>query len=132
MSAKVTITWEGLDEVLSNLTDIGKQAPDRLQKQVQALAEDTETAWKDDTPRRTGRMQEADRTDVAGLSFTLNNDTYYYDFVDKGHWTPRGWRTKHGYRPAKHRSHVEGREFTAVAIEFIKDNIEEYLSKFLD
>lgn len=130
--ARVIVTLEGLDEVLGNLTAINEKAQDSLIKQVQMLARDTEQFWKQVTPRRTGRLQAGDRAEGSGLSFTLNNSVRYYPFVDTGHWTPRGWRTRHGYRLAKRRSHVEGREMTSKTVDFITRNILEYLSKFLD
>ena len=132
MGARVTIEWIGLDEAVNRLGEIEVRAEENLVKQVAALARDTEQEWKQATPRRTGRLQEADVAKPDGLSFTLNNDVYYYPFVDEGHWTPKGWRTRHGYRPAKRRSHVAGREMTSQAVEFIEGNITDYLSRFLD
>lgn len=132
MGARVIISWEGLDTVISNLTTIEDNAQQGVEQQVAALARDTEQAWRQATPRRTGRLQNADQTDVDGLSFTLNNATRYYPFVDTGHETARGWRTKHGYRLAKRRSHVAGREMTSKAVQFVVQNINSYLSKFLD
>ncbi len=132
MGVKVTITWDGLEQVISNLSSIEEKAPKNLERQVAELAKDTEQTWKEATPHRTGKLQHEEHAEENGLSFTLNNATKYYPFVDTGHMTPKGWRTRHGYRPAKKRSHVEGREMTAQAVEFIEENIEEYLSKFLE
>jgi hypothetical protein len=132
MGARVIIEWDGLEQVISNLADLGEKAPQNLEHQMAELASATEDAWKESTPRRTGRLQEADIVETGGMSFTLNNATRYYDWVDRGHMTPAGWRTRHGYRPAKRRSHVEGQEMTDKAVQFIEENIEDYLSKFLD
>lgn len=132
MGARVVIEWQGLETVISNLSRIEEIAPQNLERQVSALAKDTEQEWKQVTPRRTGRLQNADVAEPDGLSFTLKNNVYYYKFVDEGHNTPRGWRTKHGYRPAKRRSHVAGREMTSKTAQFVAQNINDYLSKFLD
>jgi hypothetical protein len=132
-TVRVTVTWEGIDTAINRLTTIDEHAQENLVKLTAALARDTTTAWKAATPRRTGRLQEGDRSEVDGLSFMLLNEVYYYKFLDDpGHWTPRGWRTKHGYRVAKHRSHVAGRAITSKAVQFVEQNIEAYLSKFLD
>jgi hypothetical protein len=81
----------------------------------------------------TGRLVSEERAEtVSGLSFTLNNTTKYYEWVDKGHMTPRGWRTRRGYRLAKRRSRVPGQHMTEKAVQFIEQNINSYLSKFLD
>ncbi len=132
MGAKVSITWEGLDEVLGNLSDIEEKGQENLVKQTAELASQTEAAWKEATHRRSGRLQDAEQAKPDGLSFTLNDDVYYYDWVNSGHETARGWRTKHGYRPAKHRSHVAGQEMTEKAIDFVEEHIEDALSSFLD
>lgn len=132
MGVRVLIEFQGLQTVLGNLDSIGEKAEKNLEAQVKQLAKDTEEAWIQATPRRTGRLQGADKAKPAGLEFTLQNDVYYYKFVDEGHDTPRGWHTKHGYRLAKHRSHVEGRNITEKAIQFITANILDYLAKFLD
>ncbi len=133
MGVKVTITWDGLEQVISNLSDIGENAPKNLERQVVELAKDTKQAWRENTPRgKTGRLQDEEEVEPDGLSFTLNSTTKYYKFVDEGHQTPKGWNTRHGYRPAKKRSHVAAREITSKTVEFIEENIEEYLSKFLE
>ena len=132
MGARVVIQWQGLDAAISRLTEIEEKAPQALERQMATLATDTEQEWKQNTPRRTGRLQGADVVEPDGLSFTLKNNVYYYKFVDEGHQTPRGWRTKHGYRLAKRRSHVAGREMTSKTMQFVMQNITRYLSKFLD
>lgn len=132
MGARVIIQWQGLDAAISRLSEIEEKAPQNLERQVSALATATEQEWKQNTPRRTGKLQEGDKVEPDGLSFTLNNSTRYYPFVDTGHWTPKGWRTKHGYRPAKRRSHVAGREMTSKTIQFVLQRMNDYLSKFLD
>lgn len=132
MPTSVTIVWDGLEQTLNRLTEIKERAAENLQTQTEKLAKDTGGTWKQNTPRKTGRTQEEERVEAAGLTFTLNNSTYYYDWLNDGHMTPRGWHRKRGYRLAKHRSHVEGRQMTEKTLEFVVDNIEEYLSKFLD
>lgn len=132
MGARVIIQWQGLDAALSRLSEIEEKVPQNIERQVTALAEATEQEWKQNTPRRTGKLQDADKAEPDGMSFTLNNSVYYYKFVDEGHNTPRGWRTKHGYRPAKRRSHVAGREMTSKTIQFVLQRMNDYLSKFLD
>lgn len=133
MGARVVVQWQNLDTVIARLTDIEEKAPQNLERQMAELAADTEKAWKQNTPKgKTGRLQGADVAEPDGLSFTMKNSTRYYGWVDEGHNTPRGWRTKHGYRPAKRRSHVAGREITSKTVQFIIQNINRYLSKFLD
>lgn len=132
MGARVSVVFEGLDTVLNNLTRIEEKAPQNLQTQIERLARDTEQAWRQATPRRTGRLQSEESAQTVRFGFTLNNSTRYYDWLSDGHWTPRGWRTRRGFRRAKRRSFVEGRHMTEKAMEFITRNILEYLSKFLD
>lgn len=132
MGARVTITIDGIDEVVQNLTNIGERSEENLVKLTAEFARDTETAWRQNTPRRSGRTQGEEHVEPDGLTFSLLNSTYYYDWLNDGHWTPRGWRTRHGYRPAKRRSHVAGREMTQKTLEFVKGNILDYLSKFLN
>jgi hypothetical protein len=132
MSAKVTIVFDGLDTVLQNLTKIEEKAPQNLQTQIERLAKDTEQAWKQATPRRTGRLQSEESAQTVRFGFTLNNSTKYYPFVNDGHLTPRGWHTRRGYRLAKRRSRVPGQHMTEKAMEFVTQNILEYLAKFLD
>lgn len=132
MSAKVTIVFEGLDTVLNNLTRIEEKAPQNLQTQIERLARDTQQAWKQGSPRRTGRMQGEERVETVRFGFSLNNNTKYYDWVNDGHMTARGWHTRRGYRLAKRRTRVPGQHMTEKAMEFITRNILEYLSKFLD
>lgn len=132
MPIKITVQWDGLQEALERLDEMEERAPENLQTHLHAFGEDVEQAWRDNTPRRTGRLQGGDMVELDGLTLTLNNDVYYYKFLDEGHMTPRGWHTRHGYRPAKRRSHVEGREITAKTTEFIEENLADALSTFLD
>jgi hypothetical protein len=132
MGAKVTITWDGLEQVIGDLSAMEEKAPQNIEAQTKKLADATETVWQQNTPRRTGKLQDADRAETAGMSFTLNNATRYFDWVNDGHETPKGWRTKRGYRLAKRRSHVAGKEMTEKATDFVEQNIEGYLSKFMD
>jgi len=133
MGARVTITFEGLETVLNNLTTIEEKAGENLVKQTKALSDDAKQVWKQGTPEgKTKRLRSEETSEPSGLSITFRSPTRYYVFVEKVHDTPRGWRTKRGYRLAKHRSHVAGREMTAKLVDFLKANTREYLSKFLD
>jgi len=132
MGIRVTISFNGLDTVLSNMSTIGEKAGQNVQKQTEILAKNTEEFWKGATPKRSGRLQGADIVQTGELSFTLNNAVRYYVWVNDGHMTPRGWRTRRGYRPAKRRSHVAGRFMTEKAVGFIEQNILDYLARFLD
>lgn len=132
MSAKVSVVLEGLDTVLNNLTKIEEKAPQNLQTQIERLAKDAKQVWQQNTHRRSGRMQSEERVEVVRFGFSLNNITKYYDWVNDGHLTARGWRTRRGYRLAKRRSRVPGQHMTEKAMEFVTQNILEYLSKFLD
>jgi hypothetical protein len=129
---RVTISFEGLDTVVGNLANIEETAGVNLQKQVMQLAKATETAWRGATPRRSGRLQAGDKAESSGLQFTLTNPVRYYDWVSEGHNTAAGWHTKRGYRRAKRRSHVAGRYMTQAAMDFVEQNILEYMSRFLD
>jgi hypothetical protein len=132
MGVKVTIEWNGLSTVIGNLDAIAAKAPSKLEEQVGELAKDTLSFWREVTPKRTGRLAGGESAPASGLQFTLNDGVKYYPFVDEGHMTPRGWHTRHGYRPAKRRSHVAGKFMTQKAVDFIEGNITNYLSKFLD
>ncbi len=131
-TVRVTVSIDGVDEVIARLTSIDTNGQENLLALTKELASDTQSVWKQGTPRRSGRLQDDERALVEGLSFTLNNSVYYYKFVDEGHWTPRGWRTKRGYRAAKRRSFVKGQELTAKPVEFVRANINSYLSRFLE
>ena len=136
MGVRVTISFDGIDTVISNLSTIKQKAEQGITSQVALLAKDTKSVWETATPvgkrKGAGRLRGDDRVPVSGMSFTLNNSVRYYKFVDEGHNTARGWRTKRGYRLAKRRSFVKGREMTEKATSFIQDNILIYLAKFLD
>lgn len=131
MPIRVTVKITGLTEVLSNLDRIGNDAEQNLRNIVATLAEDTKIAWNDATPSRTGRLRGGEIAPASGLRFQLEDAVYYYPFVNDGHMTPRGWHTKHGYRPAKRRSHVEGKFMTEAAVDFVSNNILNRLSRFL-
>lgn len=131
MPYKVTVKITGLTEVLSNLDRIGNEAEQNLRDIVATLAQDTKIAWKDATPERSGRLRGGETAPAGGLRFQLEDAVYYYPFVNDGHMTPRGWHTKHGYRPAKRRSHVAGKFMTEAAVDYVSNNIIELLSRFL-
>lgn len=133
MGARVTIELIGLETVIANLDKIGEQAPANLEKQTAELARGAQDAWDAVTPVRSGRLIGGNKAEVGGLSITFMNGVYYYKFVnDPGHMTPAGWHTRHGYRPARRRSHVAGKPMTETLVDFVSENIEEYLSKFID
>ena len=132
MGVRVVITFEGLNQVVGRLEALEKIAPENIEKQMARLAKATEVEWRGATPKRTGKLQSGDKVQPDGFEFTLENPVHYYKFVDEGHMTPAGWRTRRGYRPAKRRSHVAGRDITKTALNFVEQNILDYLSKFLD
>lgn len=138
MGAHITIQFEGIQEMMKRLSEIEEKAEHNLETEMKDLADDTKTAWKENTPKgKTGRLQDEEDVPSAGLEFTLQSPTRYYKFVDEGHDTPRGWRrrTKDGrqiYVEAKRRSHVKGREMTKKATDFVNNNLERRLSRFLD
>lgn len=133
MGARVIVEWQGLDAAISRLTEIGEKAPQGVEHQMAELSSASEEVWKENTPHgKTGRLEEGDNVEPDGLTMTLKNSITYYGFVDEGHNTPRGWRTKRGYRLAKRRSHVAGREMTSKTMRFVMENINRYLSKSLD
>src|SRR6266567_349821 len=132
MGIRIIVKIINLETVLANLDAIHEKAIQGVIKQTERLASDTNDAWRAATPRRSGRLSGGSGYKVSGMSFTLNNAVKYYPFVDEGHMSPKGWNTKHGYRPAKKRSHVPGHFMTNKAVEFIEEHILEYLSKFLD
>jgi hypothetical protein len=133
MGAKVTITWDGLEQMIGDLSAMEEKAPQNIEAQTKKLADATETAWRQATPKgKTGRLQEGDKAQPGGMSFTLNNATTYYPFVDDDHKTPAEWHTKKGLRIAKRRTLVKGKQMTEKAVQFVEENIEDYLSKFLD
>lgn len=133
MGARIVVTFQGLEETIGRLDAIEEKAGQNLIKQTAKLADDGKTAWKEGTPEgKTGRLRGEEDAQAADLSITFTSPTYYYKFVDEGHDTPRGWRTKHGYRLAKRRSHVKGREMTQKLVDWLSQNTTRYLSKFLD
>jgi hypothetical protein len=139
MAVKVTIQFEGVQEVMQRLTEIEEKAEKNVETITKQLAEDTEKAWKDATPygkhsekRKTPHLRDEDKTVPSGLTFVLQNSVYYYKFVDEGHNTPKGWMTKHGFREAKKNSYVKGQEITKKATDFVEQHTVPYLSKFLD
>lgn len=132
MGVRVVVELQGLSEVLGNLDKIESKAQEGVVKQTTQLGQDALSVWKNATPKRTGRLAGEDFANIGGLSFTMENGVFYYGFVDEGHMSPRGWTTKHGYRPAKRRSHVSGRMMTATLIDFLEENLEQYLAKFLE
>ena len=131
MGLKITITFEGLDTVISNLDRIGEKFEQNIQDTTASLGSDALDVMREHTHVRTGRLREGDTLEVGRLSFTLANDVRYARWVNWGHMTPRGWRTKEGYRPAKRRSHVEGHFFLESAVEFVEETILDRLGEAL-
>lgn len=129
---KITIEFSGLTEAIEYLSSVEEKAPAGIEKQVALLARDSQAAWRGATPMRSGQLRGGDTAQVEGMSFTLSNAVRYYDWVSDGHMTAAGWRTKRGYRLAKRRSHVAGRQITQKAVQFIEQNITQYIAKFLD
>jgi len=129
---KVTITLEGLDKVVSNLKDIGKKGRENVEKITQETGKDALDVMKGATHVRSGRLKQGDTLEGSGLSFTLSNAVKYAPFIEYGHMTARGWHTRHGYRPAKRRSHVPAYPFLKPAVEFIVEELPDRLSKFLE
>lgn len=131
-SVQVRIQIEGLGTVLSNLQRVEDRAVPNLERQARELAKAAEDAWKADTPVRTGKLMNADRSVPDGLTILFVNGVRYYMWVDEGHMTPKGWHRHGKYIPAKRRSHVEGRFMTKHLLEFLQNNITTYLSKFIE
>jgi hypothetical protein len=120
-------------QALESLDKASTKIPENLKRQLGKLADDSKKAWQEGTPEgKTKRLRGGEEAEVTDLSINFINEVYYYKFVDDGHYTPRGWHTKHGYRPAKRRSFVEGREMTKKATEFIEGHADPYLSDILD
>lgn len=141
MGVRVTITWDGIEEAVSRLGTISERGQQNLVKLTKQLSDDGTTAWKEATPEgKTKQLRGGEKGEPAELSVTFSSPTYYYKFVDEGHYTPKGWRRLRKvhdrevmvYVKAKHRSHVAGREMTPKLVDWLKTNTPEYLSKFLD
>jgi len=124
MSITVTITFDGLDEVIGNLGTIGEEWAQNVDEATAQLGVDALEVMKEETHIRSGRLRSGDTLSGGAMAFELSNPVYYAPFVERGHMTPRGWRTRHGYRPAKHPPHhVAARPFLEPAVEFVEDNI---------
>lgn len=122
MGIRVTISVEGVDAVVANLSSLQGQIPQRLERGMGQITSVGEAYWRSVTPFRTGKLAGGDVAEPSGLVATFRNSVYYYKFVDAGHWTPKGWHTRRGYRLAKRRSHVAGRLMTSKTAEFLKSN----------
>lgn len=126
---KVTIAFEGIDTVISNLDKIGQKTEQNIQDITAKLGTDAQDVMREHTPERKGRLREGDALDVGKFEFTIFNEVYYAGWRNWGHMTPRGWHTRRGYRPAKRRSHVEGAFFLEQAVEFVEKEIIDRLGK---
>ena len=129
MAARVTITIEGVETVLSNLETIGKKIESNIQDITATLGADALDVMRERTHVRTGQLREGNTLNVGHFSFTLSNRVRWARFIEFGHMTPRGWRTKHGYRSAKRRSQVGPYPFLEPAVEFVDEVILERLGK---
>jgi hypothetical protein len=129
MGIRVIISFEGIDEVIGDIEGWGEHIETNIEEAMAELATDTQEAWQEATPRRTGRLQEGDKATPEGMSFTLANPVYYYGWRNDGHATPRGWRTRHGYRPAKKHSFVKGARMSEAAIHFVRGELMQRLGK---
>jgi hypothetical protein len=133
MSFRVNIVMEGVQETISRLNQIEEKAGANLVSIAGQLSDDGKTAWKEGTPQgKTGRLRGEEDAMHAGLSVSFTSPTRYYGWVDKGHNTPAGWRRPWGYQVAKRRSFVKGREMTEKLVTWLRENMTQYLSKFLD
>jgi hypothetical protein len=133
MSFKVSISIEGVQETISRLNQIEEKAQQNLVSIAGQISDEGKTAWKEATPQgKTGRLRGEENAMHAGLSVSFTSPTKYYPFVDEGHNTPAGWRRPWGFQPAKKRSFVKGREMTKKLTEWLRQNMPQYLSKFLD
>lgn len=138
MAVKVTVTFEGLGEVLNRLTEIDEKAQKNVETITENFGKDTESFWKDITHQgKTGRLRDEEKVEPMGLTFVMTSPTYYYKFVDEGHKTPEGWHRHRRdgstyFQQAKRRSVVKGQEMTKRTTDFIEQNLEKRYSKFLD
>lgn len=139
MSFRVNIVMEGVQETISRLNQIEEKTQQNLVNIAGQISDDGKTAWKEATPygrssakRKTPHMRDDENATPSGLSVSFTSPTYYYDWVDKGHKTPEGWQRPWGYQVAKKRSFVKGREMTKKLVDWLSQNMTQYLSKFLD
>jgi hypothetical protein len=132
MGARVIIQFQGIEETISRLNQIEEKAQQNLINQTKALARDGVQAWRQGSPRDTGRMQSEEDAEVSGLSISFKSPTRYYDWVNDGHMTPAGWRTRRGFRRAKRRRRVPGQHMTQKVVDFVGQNATQYIGKFLD
>ena len=128
----VTVTMAGGEQVMSRLSNLNGRSEQNIEALMNELAGDTQTAWQEVTPRRSGRLQDSEMAVMGDMEFSLISDVWYYSLVDEGHKTARGWRTKHGYRQAKHRTEVPGKRMTQQAVDFAVEHITGYLSHVWD
>jgi len=129
---KVTIEFEGIDQVIHNLDDIGKKFETNIQDATAKLGADAQDVMREHTHVRKGKLREGDSLDVGHFEFTLFNDVFYAKFIERGHMTPRGWRLPGGgYRVAKRRSHVGPFPFLEPAVQFVEEEIVDRLGKAL-
>lgn len=128
----ISVEFEGLDALVSRLEALGEKVETGSEQVVAKVGADAQKVMIEATHRRSGKLQEGDELDVSGLEFRLFNEVFYAPFVEAGHNTPAGWRTKHGYRPAKHRHWVEARPFLKPAEEYATEELTSRLATILD
>jgi hypothetical protein len=126
MGAKVVIQFQGVEETISRLNQIEEKAQQNIINEMGQISDDGKSAWKEATPKgKTKQLSGDEDATPADLSITFTSPTYYYKFVDEGHRV-----RKRGGGYAKRR--VEGRYMTKALVEWLKENMTRYLSKFLD
>lgn len=132
MGYTIRVEWEGLGEAVSRFSQMGEKLNSNLENQSQALGRAGKDAWDSATPVRSGRLKGGNVANAEGLTVTFSNAVKYYVWVDEGHMTRRGHMTKHGFKPAKRRSHVAGKFMTEKLVQWAKENVGEYLQKAVD
>ena len=131
MGLRVIVTFEGLDTVLSNLERYETAFPQNIEQAMAVLGEDALNVMRGATHVRTGTLRSGDTLETSGMGFTLSNYVRYAKFVERGHMTPAGFHTRHGYRPAKRRSHVGPFPFLKPAVEYVEAEIIDRLAAAL-
>lgn len=129
---RVIITFQGIETVIGNLSRIEQRGLQNAEQIMSNLGKDSLEQLKTNTPERTGVLRGGDTLTPETLGFTLYNRIKYAGWVERGHRTPAGWRTKRGYRRAKRQSYVEGRRYMQKTVSWIAYEIRPRLSKFLE
>lgn len=126
MGARIVVTFQGIEETIQRITEIEEKAQQNIITEMKQISDDGKTDWKENTPEgKTGRLRGDEDATPADLSITFTSPTYYYKFVDEGHRI-----RKRGGGYAKRR--VKGRYMTKALVDWLRQNMTRYLSKFLD